>query len=954
MKTKSKQIVALLLCLCFVFSLTFIQAPITKAAVDFDNIDFSSSKDYYKPMFGSTDENLTLDNGVIGFNADGAGAMVKDEYSIRESGDRITYIGLDVKSMGSTKPVYIYTAYQDEKNYSYIHIVQGSTMYYTAYNVVNGLKSSVSAANNIPQSTVNFYEWTTAYVDMLESGKVKVSFYQNDKLCYTLTYNTTVTAEHFVLGLHTKNTVQFKNITLFSSNPDNYASIFKEAKKFNTKYEELSRLKAQTYSPNYDSAVDGFFADYNALSKATQLYLKSIYTHAKTLLALKGTGTAVSAKANPTDTFTDDFENGYSNWIDATANNCTGIETVYDDTLKSNVLKLTAPHYRESGVTLKSMLNSPKTQIKSISYKVRFEKMPVNKQVGPKIIYSYTSSTKYNVFNYFAWPDTQTGNPAYNWFVYDNGSTSAINQNLWNGSVVPLTEWFDVSITYNGATATVRYKWYKDTENEYVLTYNCTQANPVEASVMLAAAMNGNTEGSAYYDDVTVTYDTAKVIDEDTNEEITVYYTGNTAQYSDDVVLIQGEDLYQNVNSVSIAPVANTLSGSEAGYVKQMSISSLGKEGKFTQSSAHGFDTANEKKLNILQPDEDSFKILIPSEFKNGIYALKLTGDGNKSKIIYINRPSVKMTQGDEGKISTSDGYIQLIGENLALSANEDFGTANNIKVQFKNAATTVVFDQKDIEILSAYSLKMNLNGRLAAGEYEVMVYNGFGDDTCWSEPYTVTVGASPRDSWPTKVYNIKDYGATGNLEQNTTPYLVRALSDIAANGGGVLYLPKGQYIVTHTLVIPENVTIKGDGKYETIWLMLPDMWEIGDMPSNMMYMTKNVEIKDIGFYATRMPQLINFVDNDNLKNENIYFHDCTFYAQPFAGNPTAGNLSGTSLVSTAEQITLLKAEGIGQWFAMGGSKKRANNIRIYNNWLYHGSGTDNQSYCIQEYYTYL
>ncbi|MBQ2135802.1 MAG: hypothetical protein II201_02845, partial [Clostridia bacterium] len=936
---------------------------------DIEKINFSLEKGYWKDLTGSAENiNITAeqDGYAMSFTASNTYVIADESLIKQNSSDTIQFISMDVKT-SSTSPIEIYTNYQDDKNYSYLYLVQGGTSYYQYYNVVNGVSTRTVAKSNIPSSTYNFRDYVTIFINMIVPGETTVSFYQKNaegELTKRVEFTSaSVTpAKQLVVGSKQANSTTIKNLKIHSANSDDYTSVFKECNKFKTKYEELSRVDKATYTANYNSVLDSFYLEYNALSATSRYNLIALKMHVDSLKAIVPTAPAAIPETTKledmpkapdwTETngyryFSDNFENGISNWIDATAND-SQITTVYDDKLNSNVLKVYGTHYDESGATLKSILNPSGAQIKKIEYKVKFDKMPDAKQVGPKLIYSYTDSAHYNVFQYFYWPDTQTGALAYRWYKYENGATSAIMQNLYNTNQPQLDTWFDVQIFYVGGTATVTMTWNKGQGKgvEKNIIFNCAQADPVEASVMLVANMNGATQGAAYYDDVSVTYEKAR-IDEDTyvNNDIIVYYTGNTAQYADDVVTVTGEDLYENVSFIEIAPVANDTNDTQAGgYVKQMNEFDLGKEGKYTSSSEHTFDEEKSKKTAILQPDEDSFKFVIPASFENGIYALKLNGYNNDYKVIYINRPIIEHFQGDEGNIATPGGYIQLMGENLALSENDGFD-GGKVKVQLKNSAGATIFYEEDIEVLSAYSIKIPIPADFKTGDYEIMVYNGFGDGTCWSQPFSVKIGDSPRSSWNKTIYNIRDYGATGELDCNATPAFVNALSDIAKNeNGGVLYIPTGQYIILHTLIIPEKVTLMGDGQDESIVLFIPDQWDFGEMPKSMFYATSNIEVKDLGFYGTRMPATFTFMNetDPNKTNENIYIHDCTLYADPFTADASDGNVNPTRLLKGAELRALIAAEKSGYLFKLGQTKKNAKNVRIYNNWMFR-EGTTQQ-----------
>ena len=922
-------------------------ANVTADSIDREKMSFSDSADYFDAIDGSVSSvriTSESDGNVLSFKKDEITLKAKSELVGDASGEAIQTVRMYVKTVAG-KPFNIYTVYKNDKNYNYIRISQSKTVCnMTYYSVTDGVKKTEWTKQNIAVSDIDFRNYVLVYINMSEYGKCSVSFFQNGteelarpKISESVK-GITFHAKELILESTYSNSVCYKNVKISTSNTDKFNSIYKECRIFDEKYDELLRVDGQTYIKNYDSVLDSFENDYEALSTAAKYHIFEQKLYVDSLKTLSANAPSAIPEKSDLSDFTDDFENGLSNWVDATEND-SDMQIVYDEALNSNVLKLTATSYYEAGATLKSFLNPSSSAIKSINYKVRFDKMATQDQIGPKIIYSYQNKSLYNVFHFFSWEATKTGAPQYRWYQMNNGSNTNIYQTLVNQNKFRLTEWFDVSINYNNEVATVTYTWNKGAEDEVKYTYNCRKANPVGASVMLAALQLGRAWGSAYYDDVKVTYTEFKDdTDVKTNDKLIVYYTGNTAQYPDDIVEITGEDLYENLSYAEISEIPNDTDDNQAGgYIIQMTPEALGKEGKYTQSSVPYFNDSNSEVVSILQPDEDSFKFILPNNFKKGIYALKLHNSNNSDEAtVYINRPKVKQIMGDEGRNATPGGTLQLIGENLVLRQNEGFTGGGKVKVQFKNASGTTVFGEGYLNILSAYSLTVDIPEDMAVGEYEVMVYNGFGDGTCWSEPVTVNISRSPREDWSKKVFNINDYGATGELDQNATPVFVNALDDIAKNGGGILYLPRGQYMLMHTLIIPENVLIKGEGDSETVVFWNPDQWAFGNLPDSLIVATSNVEIDSVGFYTTRRHKLFNFVlDPDtSVANKNIYIRNCTMYTNPFTADATDGTLSANRLLNHFELRNLIRAENSGSTIFIGETKQNADNVRIENNWI--------------------
>lgn len=78
----------------------------------------------------------------------------------------------------------------------------------------------------------------------------------------------------------------------------------------------------------------------------------------------------------------------------------------------------------------------------------------------------------------------------------------------------------------------------------------------------------------------------------------------------------------------------------------------------------------------------------------------------------------------------------------------------------------------------------------------------------------TLSVGASAQPLGP----SVKDYGAVGDGVTDDTAAFQAALDEVGAQGGGIVYAPRGNYLVATHLAIPDHVTLEGVFTVPTAW----------------------------------------------------------------------------------------------------------------------------------------
>ncbi len=527
-----------------------------------------------------------------------------------------------------------------------------------------------------------------------------------------------------------------------------------------------------------------------------------------------------------------------------------------------------------------------------ITLKMYFGQEP-NAFARPAIYVSYFDEENYSVIRF-------AGNIAWTDKVVDGVTTSS---RIWNESDINAK----FNMTSGWATVTLQYA-----ETSATVTVIDANDNAVTGSVNFVAGgkfgfrMYGSTYEKngvpmymtgfdTYIDDIHMTF---KMGDFDVNDEIgkiNVYYTGNTFLKPNETLFVSGEKLGTTVDKAYIMRL-DDLTNPSLGYIAAPSWDSDGLDfydANYAMSAASQWDQQKAVELEILQRSDLSLNMLIPGDIGEGVYVLKLTAKvpGYEDAYVYVNTPVVTFASGNHGNIVTPGGALRLVGHNLnpAYTNGAVFGAA----VKLKNLETGSITPVTEVIGFGDNSaLEIVVPAGIAKGEYAVYVHSGRGDGTAWSIPVGITVGDDPREAWPDVIYNVRDFGAKGDGNTNDTPAFMSALQAAYEGGGGIVYVPKGSYHVVSTLVIPENVHLKGEDNGNTMIWWSARRWAIGEIPEAHIKILGNCEISGLYFYGTRVNSLI---AKEATGIGNVYIHDVRVFLVYNAGAATNGGSTPTT-----------------------------------------------------------
>ncbi len=691
-----------------------------------------------------------------------------------------------------------------------------------------------------------------------------------------------------------------------------------EASAFEAKYDALFKTFVTNAVPEMSAQLSEALTEYEALSLSDKIHLTEKYIHLCELEVAIASYIPPRAE-NDFSSFSEDFESGTFDKWDL---NKFDSKYYYDNYRivtdpKNSENKALLYNHSSTSIVVKEALWPIKGKLVNLTFKIRTEEI---EPFTPPIIY-------------FNWVDEKNYIglqilPHYAQIVYAVEGVEGYLAKvlLYNNQQLLLSEWTDVEI---------------NVDDRGVIAYNIVSSN--EISISGSALINGVNGGRVaighargftdnfkiskdiYIDDIEASFVKG---DWDINKEITEikpYFDGNVWMEPGDIVTITGESLGDNVSAVEIVRVPDnyTQTVSYLGELKYNSLRGTENSKYMLESTLDGYwDTTTCKTVDIMQKTTASIKFKIPEEFENGIYAVKLiskyyTGD----VILYINAPDAAFATGDEGEVSTRGGIVRVIGTGVAglNKAKED------MKIALVSDANKYFLDVTRIFEDDVYSIEAIVPDNVQFGEYEVFVYNGYGDSTCWSNPHKITVGASPRDSWSNMVFDVTAYGAKGNVENfDDTAAIMSAINAAYENGGGIVYFPKGMYRISATISVPERVRLKGAGRGVAALLFVSADYNPNEIPTAWMSLADNTEISDLAFYGYRVREIFKFngdIDGSGY-TENIYIHDIRTQVY----NDTDGQITGAGF--NAELLTW------GEFRAMLVTEQQKSSTGIKNTWL--------------------
>ena len=223
------------------------------------------------------------------------------------------------------------------------------------------------------------------------------------------------------------------------------------------------------------------------------------------------------------------------------------------------------------------------------------------------------------------------------------------------------------------------------------------------------------------------------------------------------------------------------------------------------------------KPAEILQQTERTLKFVLPKELPAGVVCFRIQVDGAFSDLQKLNAPKVWWIQGNQVESATPGGWIRLFGLNLGLK--------KGAKLILRNEGISVPLRQIAVD---EFNFRAEVPDTVSVGEYRVEFESGEGITGENVMAGKVEIVTSPKQL--NKVYNVTDFGSkpgqpdaiqyyTGMkaLDQvDSTESIQKALNAAGKSGGGVVYFPRGIYVLSKGVEVPAGVILRGAGRGQT------------------------------------------------------------------------------------------------------------------------------------------
>jgi hypothetical protein len=241
-----------------------------------------------------------------------------------------------------------------------------------------------------------------------------------------------------------------------------------------------------------------------------------------------------------------------------------------------------------------------------------------------------------------------------------------------------------------------------------------------------------------------------------------------------------------------------------------------------------------------LQASDQSVKFLVPTRFKPGVYAVRLA-NGDEATVGLLNAPTVYWAQGDQGPSAAPGGWIRVFGRCIGQAPATAMLRMTSATASLRLAATAS----------TEWEARFVVPPDLKPGVYDLHLHNGSGDASAWRPAGRLEIKAA--EVWPDRQFNVREFGATGAGTADDTQAVLAAIKAAGDQGGGVVFFPRGRYLLKEALILPRFVTLRGERR-DLVNLFWPDLEQ---PPPALIQGSNHFALEDLTLYASNYKHLI-------------------------------------------------------------------------------------------------
>ncbi len=135
-------------------------------------------------------------------------------------------------------------------------------------------------------------------------------------------------------------------------------------------------------------------------------------------------------------------------------------------------------------------------------------------------------------------------------------------------------------------------------------------------------------------------------------------------------------------------------------------------------------------KVTALQKTDNCVKMVLPGDWKMGVFAIRITAGGGVSLPVLVNAPGIWWIQGDLGETASIGGWIRVLGKSL------NFGGTSIAWLQPENGQAVRLESTQS----GCYNLRFEIPAAMKQGKYNVWVHNGLGGEAAWMKADAIEI----------------------------------------------------------------------------------------------------------------------------------------------------------------------------------------------------------------------